>query len=387
MYINERSKTVVLFVGTLHESYFAKKIIEKRGEDFKVLDDIWELQYLVNDILRSKANTVILDISPYVDAVENVISATDKIQDGLNCKIIILAKGFLPGSQIIQAFYNAGYTDFILETILSFVQKELEDCLNGVYAKNGAPEEIVKAAESFQRENPLSKKDEEAALKAIKEAQKRKISIGVVGAKHFIGTTTQVCQIAKYFIQAGRTAAVVEMNSSGFFETWASMEDEKSYQLDKGIQLLKFKGLDIYLDPSQVTKYIRQKYDCLVYDYGCYFEPTFERISFFEKDIGCLVGGSKVNEYELTNKALLETMNRENMYYLFSFTSPEDSKDIRASMKELSAHTLFPAYTPDMFVYSPDNNYEKFFKYKLQVEKKKEKKGFSFFRRKGRDEN
>lgn len=377
---------MVLFVGTLHESYFAKKIIEKRGEEFTVLDDIRELQYLIKDILRSKANTVILDISPYTDAVETVLSAAERIQDGLNCKIIILAKGFLPGSQIIQAFYNAGYTDFILGTILSFVQKELEDCLDGVYAKNGASEEIVKAAEDFQKENPMSKKEEAAALKAIKEAQKRRISVAVAGTKHFIGTTTQVIQIAKYFIQAGRTAAVVELNSSGFFETWASMEDEKDYQMDRGIQLLKFKGLDIYLDPAQITKYIRQKYDCLVYDYGCYFDSDFEKLSFFEKDIGCLVGGSKVNEYELTNQALLETMNRDNMYYLFSFTSAEDSKDIRTSMKELSEHTLFPAYTPDMFVYSPDNNYEKFFKYKLQVEKQKDKKGFSFFRRKGRDE-
>lgn len=378
---------MVLFVGTLHESYFAKKIIERREEEFALLDDVRELQYLINDILRSKANTVILDISPYIDAVETVVSAADKIQDGLNCKIIILAKGFLPGSQIIQAFYNAGYTDFILGTILSFVQKELEDCLDGVYAKNGAPEEIIKAAENFQKENPVSKREEAAALKAIKESQKRKISIGVAGTKHFIGTTTQVIQIAKYFIQARRTAAVVEMNSSGFFDKWASMENEKNYQMDKGIQLLKFKGLDIFLDPSQITKYIRQKYDCLVYDYGCYFDADFERLSFFEKDIGCLVGGSKVNEYELTNKALLETMNRENMYYLFSFTAHEDMKDIRSSMKELSEHTLFPAYTPDMFVYSPDNNYEKFFKYKLQVEKQKGKKGFFFFRRKGREEN
>lgn len=377
---------MVLFVGTLHESYFAKKIVEKRGEEFALIDDMKELQFCVPDILRTGAGTVILDVSPYSDDVETVVSSAEKIQEGLNCKIIISAKGFLPGSQIIQAFYNAGYTDFILKTILSFAQKELEDCLDGVYAKNGAPKEIVKAAEDFQKENPMSKKEEAAALKAIKEAQKRRISVAVAGTKHFIGTTTQVIQIAKYFIQAGRTAAVVELNSSRFFETWASMEDEKDYQMDRGIQLLKFKGLDIYLDPAQITKYIRQKYDCLVYDYGCYFDSDFERLSFFEKDIGCLVGGSKVNEYESTNQALLETMNRDNMYYLFSFTSAEDSKDIRTSMKELSGHTLFPAYTPDMFVYSPDNNYEKFFKYKLQVEKQKDKKGFPFFRRKGRDE-
>lgn len=376
---------MVLFVGTLHESYFAKKLIERRGEEFELLDDVRELQYIINDVLRSKAGTVIIDISPYVDDVKTIVEAAEKIKEGLNCKVIILAKGFLPGSQMIQAFYNAGYTDFILGTILSVVQKELEDCLDGVYTKNGAPEEIVKAAEEIKKENPLSKREEEAALKAIKEAQKRKISIGVAGTKHFIGTTTQVIQIAKYFMQAGRTAAVVEMNASGFFGTWAAMEDEKNYQMDKGIGLFKYKGVDIYLEPSQITKYIRQKYDCLVYDYGCYFDADFEKISFLEKDIGCLVGGSKVNEYEYTNQALKETKDRENMYYLFSFTAKEEVKDISASMKELSSHTLFPAYTPDMFVYSPDNNYEKFFKYKLQAEKKKEKKGFSFFRKKAGD--
>lgn len=374
---------MVLFVGTLHESYFAKKLVEKREEEFEVLDDIRELPFLITDILRSGAETVILDISPYSDDVGTIVAAAEKIQEGMNCKIIILAKGFLPGSQIVQAFYNAGYTDFILGTVLAFVQKELENCLDGVYVKNGAPEEIVKAAEEFRKENPMSKKEEEAALRAIREAQKRKISIGVAGVKHYIGTTTQVVQIAKYFIQAGRTAAVVEMNSSGFFDTWMAMEEEKNYQLDKGIRLLKFKGLDIYLDPSHITKFIRQKYDCLIYDYGCYFDEDFEKLSFFEKDIGCLVGGSKVNEYEYTNQALKETKDRENMYYLFSFTASSDAKDILGSMRELAAHTLFPAYTPDMFVYSPDNSYEKFFKYKLAVEKQKEKKGFLFFKRKG----
>jgi hypothetical protein len=165
------------------------------------------------------------------------------------------------------------------------------------------------------------------------------------------------------------------------------MEEEKNYQMDQGIHLLKFKGLDIYLDPSQITKNIRQRYDCLVYDYGCYFDSDFERLSFFEKDVSCLVGGSKVNEYAATNQALKETINRENMYYLFSFTSVDEAKDIQSSMAALSEHTFFPAYTPDMFVYNPDNNYEKFFKYKLKVEKQKEKKGILFFRKRGGGEH
>ncbi len=375
---------MVLFVGTLHESYFAKKIIEKRGDEFEVFEDVQELQYSIFDILRSRASTVIIDISPYIDDVKTIVEATERIKEGLNCKIIILAKGFLPGSQIIQAFYNAGYTDFILSTVLSFVQKELENCLDGVYVREGAPEEIVKAAEDIKRENPMSKKEEEQALRAIREAQKKKISIGVAGSKHYIGTTTQVIQIAKYFQQAGRTAAVVQMNSSRYFETWASMEEETSYQMDKGIGLFTYKGIDIYLEPAQVTKLIRQKYDCIVYDYGCYFDDDFERISFYEKDINCLVGGSKVNEYASTNKALVENKDRENMYYLFSFVSKEEMKEISASMMKLADHTLFPAYTPDMFVYTPDNNYEKFFKYKLQADKKagKNEGKFSLFRRK-----
>ena len=91
-----------------------------------------------------------------------------------------------------------------------------------------------------------------------------------------------------------------------------------------------------------------------------------------------------MNEYASTNKALLENMNRENMYYLFSFTSNKDAKDILKNMKDLAEHTMFPAYTPDMFVYAPDNNYERFFKYKLQADKKTEKKTgiFQIFNRK-----
>ena len=373
-----------LFIGAMSEAFFAKKIIEKRGDTFQLFDDVNELQYNVESVLRYAADTVMIDISQYVDDVEMIVGAVDRIQEGLNCKIIIMAKGIMPGSQIIQSFYNAGYTDFVLSVVLGQMQKEFEACLDGVYAREGAPKEIVEAAEQFRKENPISKKEEEAALKAIRESQKKKITVGVAGTKHYIGATTQVVQIAKYFQQAGRTTAIVEMNESEFFREWSQMEDEGSYQYDKGTECLTFNGIDIYLNPAQITKIIRQKYDCMVYDYGCYYDTTFERASFFEKDITCLVGGSKVNEYVPTNQALLDNMNRENMYYLFSFTSDKDAKDILKNMKALADHTMFPAYTPDMFVYSPDNNYERFFKYKLQAEKRAEKKSgiFQIFNRK-----
>lgn len=373
-----------LFIGTTQESFFAKKIVEKRGDDFQLFDDVNELQYNLEAILRYGADIVMIDVSQYVDDVASIVDAVDRIQEGLNCKIIILAKGLMPGSQIIQSFYNAGYTDFVFSIVLSYMQKELELCLDGEYVRNGAPKEIVEAAQQLRQENPVSQKEEEAALKAIREAQKKKITVGVAGSKHYIGTTTQVVQMAKYFQQAGRTVAIVEMNQSRFFWEWTQMEEDSSYQYDKGTECLTFKGLDIYLEPAHITKIIRQRYDCMVYDYGCYYDAAFERASFLEKDITCLVGGSKVNEYAPTNEALLENMNRENMYYLFSFTSNKDAKDILKNMRDLASHTMFPAYTPDMFVYSPDNNYERFFKYKLRNEKKTEKKTgiFQIFNRK-----
>ncbi|MGN0496921.1 MAG: hypothetical protein ACI4GW_11900 [Lachnospiraceae bacterium] len=371
---------MVVFVGTIYESYYAKKIIESRDEQFQLIDQMVELKNIISDVLRTKASVVILDVSPYTDDIQTIVAAAEQIQMGLNCKMIIQAKGYPPGSQIIQAFYNAGYTDYILGISLGAVQKELEDCLNGVYVKNGPPSEIVAAAEQIRQETPISKREEEKALKAIKESQKKKITVGVAGSKHCIGTTTQTVQIAKHFQQAGRTVAIVEMNSTRYFRQIAEMEqDNKDVKYDDSLKLMQIKGLEIYLDPNQITKIIRQKYDCMVYDYGCYFDIDFERMSFYEKDINCLVGGSKVNEYSEMNAALLENMKRENMYYLFSFISESDSKEIAASMKQLESHTLFAAYTPDMFVYSPDNQFDRFFKYKLQMLKKQEKKKFSLF--------
>lgn len=373
---------MVLFVGTIHESYFARKIVEKKEEEFDYLDDVRELPMLITDILRTAATIIILDISQYADDIPVIMDTVNQIQSALSCRFIIMAKGYPPGSQIIQAFYNAGYTDFILSPVLTIAGQELEQCLDGVYVREGPPKEIVAAAMKQKKENPDIARDAEIR-KLTQDAQKKKLSIGVAGTRHFIGTTTQVIQIAKYFLQAGRKTAVIDMNSSCYFEEWHRLLEEEEHQYDQGLSLLQFKGVDIYLDPEQLTKNIRQKYDCLVYDYGCYFDSDFERISYYEKDINCLVGGSKVNEYEMTNQALIENKNRDNMYFLFSFTSKEDARDIAKSMMKKADHTMFPAYTPDMFVYSPDNNYERFFKYKLQVEKKKEKKGFSFFRKKG----
>ena len=373
---------MVLFIGTMEESFFAGKIVEARGEEFEVINEVKELNEIIIDVLRTKANVVILDVSPYTDDVRDIIESADRIVQALNCKLIVYAQGFLPGSQIVQAFYNAGYTDFITSGTLSYKQQELKNCLDGVYARDGVPEEIIKAAEEFRRENPLSKKEEIAQLKAISAAQKRKITVGVAGARHYIGTTTQVLQIAKYFIQAGYTAAVVEMNSSGFFRKWMELEEDKNYKYDAGLEILTFKNVDIFLNPAQITTNIRQKYECLVYDYGCYFDSDFEKMSYYEKEINCMVGGSKVNEYEYTNQALAENAERDNMYFMFSFTSEEEVKNIKESMKTLASRTLFPGYTPDMFVYSPENEFEKFFKFKLAREKKKEKKSFPFFKKK-----
>lgn len=373
---------MILFVGTTHESYFAKKIVETRGEEFQFMDDIQEISYLVNNIIRTGARTIILDISQYTEDIPVIMEAVIQIQDALDCKFIIMAKGYPAGSQIVQAFYNAGHTDFILNNVLSLAQEELEKCLDGVYVRDGAPEEIVEAAKNAKKEMPDTKRTGEI-LKLVKDAQKKKISIGVAGTKHYIGTTTQVIQIAKYFMQAGQKTAVVEINTSGFFDTWRQMLEESEYHFDSGLSLMKLKKVDIFLDPEQITKNIRQRYDCIVYDYGCYFDEDFQRISYYERDINCLVGGSKVNEYEMTNQALVENKDRDNMYYLFSFTSKADAADIAKSMMKKAEHTMFPAYTPDMFIYSPDNNYERFFKYKLQADRKAAKKEsrFSIFRR------
>lgn len=374
---------MIVYIGSLHESYYAKKLIEKREENLQVIDQLTELKNIVNEVLRSKAAIVILDVSPYTDDIESIVNASEQIQQGLNCRIIIQAKGYLPGSKLVQAFYNAGYTDFILSINLSAVQDELEKCLDGFYVKNGVREDIIVAAEAIKKENPISKKEEEKAMKAIRDSQKRKISVGVAGSKRGIGATTQTVQLAKHFQQAGRTVAIVEMNSSGYFKKLVEIEkDNREVQYDDSLKKITMKGLHIYLDPSNITKLIRQKYDCMVYDYGCYFDADFEKISFYEKDINLIVGGSKVNEYSEMNTALLETMDRENMYYLFSFIAEADVKEIAASMKQLESHTLFAAYTPDMFVYSPDNQFDKFFKYKIQMIKKEEKKRFSLFRRK-----
>lgn len=373
---------MVVFIGAVDEGYFAKSIVENRDESFQVISGLGKTSDIVVEVQRTRADVVIWDVSPYEGEPDYIVGCAEKIVRALNCRFIIYAPCFLPGSRLIQAFYNAGYVDFITSGMLAYKQQELTNCLDGVYTRDGAPEDIVKAYEDFRRDNPLSKKEEAAQIKAINESKKRRITIGVAGARHYVGTTTQVLQIAKYLIQKDRTVAVVEMNNSGFFRKWMELEEDKNYKYDSGIELLTFKEVDIFLNPEQITKKIRQRYECLVYDYGCYFDSDFERMSYYEKDVNCMVGGSKVSEYEYTNQALAENADRDNMYFIFSFTSEAEAKNIKESMKALGSRTLFPAYTPDMFVYSPENKYDGFFKFKLQQDKKAEKKGFRFFRKK-----
>ena len=50
---------MLLFVGTLQESFFAKKMIEKRGEEFQLFDDINEL---TKEMSFRKLNNMIITI-------------------------------------------------------------------------------------------------------------------------------------------------------------------------------------------------------------------------------------------------------------------------------------------------------------------------------------
>lgn len=376
---------MILYIGKSQSSFIVKKIAQKKEEEVIVHDTIYELDTQIDDIIRYAIKTIVIDMDPLTAAPSEIVEATEKIRQALDAKIIIFAKGYNPGSELIQSFYNYGYTDFVISNLNTIIMEEFEKCLDGYFQKSGAMEPIVAAAEAKKQNDDALKKEKEKTLNTIKEAQRKRISIGVAGSKSYIGTTTQTVQIAKYYIHNGKTAAIVEVNSTGYFRQWMDFlkdDSKEKFSYNQGLDLFQYKDLDIYLNPEQVTKLIKQKYDCIIYDYGTYGTPEFEKLSYYDKDITCLVCGNKVNEYFQTLQALQENSERENMYYLFSFISKDDQKDILKSMTTLADRTLFPAYSPDMFAFNVDNNYEKFFKFKIQQEKKKNKQGlFSFFKK------
>lgn len=378
---------MILYIGEKHHAFILNDICNRN----ETLKDGYEVITSLNimDILSPATakpyQHIVIDVTIFANDAADITRTLLKIQKTINANIIIEAPGTLPKASIIVSLYNAGFKNFVCSTYLAEKKEELAKCMTGYYDVNPIPfeDEIV----SISTDELEETSDTVISIDSIRQAQKQKTEIGVVGCSHRIGTTTQALQIVKYLTLKGYNACYIEANQSGWILNYMQNRTEDEYRYSEQVGLINYKEMDLYINRQHIPLIKKKDYDFFVYDYGCYQDTSFEKMSFNEKNIGIVVGGIKPTELEAIDEVLEDTFSRNNIYYIFSFidTDTEDKKDILDLMDERASQTFFapPAGNPFFYSSTRDSAYNDIFDIQKKKNKATGKKNKWFQRKKG----
>ncbi|MEF9839452.1 MAG: hypothetical protein RR869_08700 [Lachnospiraceae bacterium] len=328
---------MILFIGAEDKGYFVRETAKIHNQELVFIAYSTNIDSQVDEILSyTNCEYLIFDIEQYLDKAENLAEEIKRIQRAKNGTIIIYAAGYDRQSKMIQELIFSGVIYFILSANPGEAKVELERCMSGYYK-----EVQEKEINTFTQQKHL-----EVASS---------IKIGLTGACHRIGTTTQSLQLVKYLQLKGHKACYVQVNSNQYVET---LERYFNTTHDPYLGKVTFAGIDMYYKQENLLEVLNQGYAYYIYDFGTYSDTDFNKTSFLEKDIRIFVMGSKANEIMQTD-AVIRNIYYKDVSYIFSFVSELEKPDVLELMEERAETTFFGEYAPDPFDYIPNPIYEK----------------------------
>lgn len=351
----ERNTMDILYVGNEINGSFISEISKKdkitySGTYTRVAD-------YENIIFSSSYEVIMFDVDNLIDEAEIITEYFVRAKNAKNATIIIVAIGYSYQSLLIEKLLNAGFKNFILATSLAKQYEEYSKCLEGYYEENGID---IKEAEEPQQ--------------IIRQKVK---TIGIAGTIPRIGTTTTSLQLVKYIESKGYNAAYVEINTLKYIE-----QCEKLYadvKRDNNKSYLKYNGIRMYVS-SNMGEVMSDDYNYIICDYGAVVDPSFNKVSFLEKDLNIFVAGTKANEIECVQPLLQSPIYREAKY-IFNFTPENDKEDIKDMMMDKKDDTYFNVLVADPFDYIHNPEYERLLPLGEAKENNTEKKKLGFLAR------
>lgn len=324
----------VLFCGSEIKGNFIKDICHRKKDNVEFTGSQSRIKNYEEFIFKKQFDVLVFDISNLIDECEIIVNYLLRVRKAKNCKIIVYASGYSRKSILISQLIQQGFINFILAIGQASQNDEFEKCINNYYEINGIQEEEPEETEC------------EFKVKEIK-------SLGICGTLERIGTTTMSLQFVKYLLFRGYTAAYMEVNNNNYVERCKQLYTDVKEHTEEGY--ITYNNIDMYTDVTLLND-ISNKYDYLVYDYGSFTAPEFNKISFLEKDIKIFVTGSKPNEFDKM-QPVLQSPAYQDAYYIFNFVPEGDKKDLLEMMCEKAEKTIFGGYCPDPFDYVATGNY------------------------------
>lgn len=329
----------ILFCGSEIKGNFIAEISRRKKDKVSFTGSHNHIKDYEDEIFKTTNDVIVFDVSDLLDDSDEIVEYISRVRSAKSSHIIVVATGFTYKSRVITDLINAGFKNFILAVGLASQNEEYEKCITGYYEENGIDECIA---------------TEEKELEEERKKENSYTTIGVCGTLDRIGTTTQCMQIVKYILKKGYKAAYVEVNSTGYIGKCKQLYND--IVEDKEKTYVTYNSVDMY--PGDEISKAFEKCDYVVCDYGSMLDPSFNKVSFTEKDLHIFVTGAKANEIE-TIQPVIQSTVYSGAFYLFSFVPEADKKDLLEMMCDRKEKTIFAGYCPDPFDYINNPDYEK----------------------------
>lgn len=360
---------LIIFVGESTTGYFAEEVANVRGYEYINIPIKGHIKDHTNDIMfaaNSAGAYIIYDVDQYNDDAWLIAEEISRVCKAKNAVPIIYLPAFVPESNMAKAMVDNGIKGFITAGTAADLKDQLEKNLTGYFESN--------------------ERKEIESIRAVQEEERLRMqqftTIGVAGACHRIGTTTQALQLVKYLTLKGYKACYIELNSNKYIDKdprnrknmyISFVEKIKSWfepdRLNDEIGLVSSFGIDMYYKQDKIPDVLRIGYDYYVYDYGVYTDGDFNKTAFIREDETIFVVGSSPTELDHTQE-ITENISYSDACLIFSFVAEQEKEDILMLMEKIhtpgidggnGSRTYFSEYTPDPFTLSNISMFEKLY--------------------------
>ena len=343
----------------------------------------YNLEKFIQTELRNlnSVDYLIIDLNAIERLTEDneIISKITLIRRMYNLRVIILAEGYKHGNILLGKIFNLG----IYNIITAIDDQKFKEDLEKVFSEEGM---TFGNSIKYKVDSQIIAVNQ--TTKLIKEnfiRVKQTVSIGVIGTEKHIGATTAAINLTKYLSELTNIKACYIENNN--HNTIINIAENKDAIYTENSNKIKYKGIDLFLKPKNMSDILANNYNFYVYDYGALNEITEEeKMSFLTRDLKLIVTGNKIWEIPNLIKCFQIIGEDINTYLMFNFAKESEKENFRISLGDYwKERATYSEYITDPFEVGNKYFYESILKpYLINADVTEKKKKFNLFRKRGR---
>ena len=255
-------------------------------------------------------------------------------------RIIVIGEGLEVGNKLLSRIFKEHIRNIITPKNTLEFKSDLAKCLSTEGLKYS---DTVKYRLEDDTTITINKNTRLIEQRFIKV--KQHISVGVMGVKQGIGTTTQCLSIAKFLNSKDITCCYIEKNNSNIIENLLKSNPKFNAFYYEDYTKMKYEDITIFSSKGTIAEL--SNYNIHIYDFGS-IEQNDDINDFLSKDIKIIIGGVKEWEQIYIQKIFDITKECEDLIFIFNFCDLSQSQYFKNNMGKYKEQTYFTEYTPSM---------------------------------------